>query len=266
MLVIVAHYNYDVVAGNCIELLATYKKNNMPKSFIKIKPVKRYSEEHNTRVIVPNYVIEPSNENLSISNNSIASRREFLEKLVKEKTGRKMQKKATPIREAVVLLPDDDNEVNKKALILLTKKLNERFKIKAFQLHIHNDEGHFDEDGVGKYNYHAHLLFDWIDHDTGKSLKLTPEDMSEIQTITSEILSMERGVKGSKNMSLNHHEYRGYLAIKDNLEKKFKKELSERQQTSIRKEIIAERDGNKGRNKKQEEPGAEKTNKRKFRK
>jgi len=236
----------------------------MPKSFIKIKPVTSYSEDHNYRVVRPKYLIEPMERNFNAKHSTIAEKRTFLEKLVKEKTGRKMQKKATPIREAVVLLPDDDNQVNIKALNSLTDRLYKRFKIKTFQMHIHNDEGHFDENGVGKYNYHAHLLFDWVDHDTGKSLKLTPEDMSEIQTITAEVLSMERGLKGSKNLSLNHNEYRGYLAMKDNLEKKLKAEISEKNKEDIRKEIIAKRDANKRRNTEKKEPGTKKPNQRGF--
>lgn len=44
-----------------------------------------------------------------------------------------------------------------------------------------------------KPNYHAHIVFDWMDHDTGKSRKLNDDDMMQMQTLASEILSMERG-------------------------------------------------------------------------
>lgn len=220
----------------------------MPKSFIKIKPIKSSSEEHNTRKTKPHYLVKPSNENVSVGNEKIKERRSRLEKIVKEKTGRKMQKKATPIREAVVLLPDDDNEYNEKALFKLTDALKEKFGIECFQWHIHNDEGHFcEKEGVVKYNYHAHLVFDWINHETGKSYKLSKEDMSEMQTITAELLEMERGLKGSKNLSLNHREYRSFIRLKEEIEKDLKQDLSQEKQKEIRKEIIKNRDGNEGR-------------------
>ncbi len=219
----------------------------MPKSFIKIKPVTAQSENHNTRKIKPKYLIEPSAENISFADSTICEKMQELEKLVKAKTGRKMQKKATPIREAVVLLPDDNNELNLHALNSLSAELEQRFGIKTFQTHIHNDEGHFDDE-TKKYNYHAHLVFDWIDHSTGKSLKLGKDDMSAIQTITADVLCMERGVKGSKSLSLNHHEFRGYLEIKDRLELKFDKKITQEQERKIREEIIAKRDENKSRN------------------
>ena len=147
-----------------------------------------------------------------------------VEKKYIENVGQKMQAKATPIREAVILLPDNDNDKNLENLLALNDALKEKYGIQAFQVHIHNDEGHIDDEGKAKYNYHAHVVYNWTD-DKGKSLKLGKEEMSEIQTLTAEYLEMERGEKGSKSLSLNHHEYRGYLEIKDKLEKELKQEL-----------------------------------------
>lgn len=209
----------------------------MPKSFIKFKPITGNSEKHNTREIKPKYLIPGSAENLSYADMTLKEKKEVLQKLVKEKTGRKMQAKATPIREAVILLKDDNNEVNRLKLFELSDRLEERFGICAFQWHIHNDEGHIDQKGKAKYNYHAHIVFDWTNKETGKSFKLDKKDMSEIQSITAEVLEMERGIKGSKSLSLNHHQYRGFLEIKDELEKSLKIELSREQQLKIRESI-----------------------------
>jgi hypothetical protein len=181
---------------------------------------------------------------------TISKKRAELEILVKEKTGRKMQAKATPIREAVILLPDDNNALNVQALANLSEELEKRYDIKTFQTHIHNDEGHVNDKGESRYNYHAHLVFDWIDHNTGKSLKLDKKDLSEIQTLTAQALDMERGEKGSKSMSLNHREYRGYLEIKDKLEKEFSQELNKSQDKEIREEIIKQRNEKQRRNSK----------------
>ena len=44
-----------------------------------------------------------------------------------------------------------------------------------------------------KPNYHSHIVFGWMDHDTSKSHKLNDGDMMQMQTLASEILSIERG-------------------------------------------------------------------------
>jgi len=54
-----------------------------------------------------------------------------------------------------------------------------------------------------KPNYHAHIVFDWMNHDTGKSRKLNDEDMAAMQTLASDILMMERGQ--SKNVTGKEH-------------------------------------------------------------
>lgn len=212
----------------------------MVKSFIKFKPVTASSEAHNKRDFSPKYLIEGSNENRSIIDSTISKQFEQIQKNYLENVKQKMQAKATPIREAVILLPNDDNDTNLERLFLLNDTLKERYGIQAFQTHIHNDEGHVDENGVKKYNYHAHVVYDWTDS-KGRNLKLNKEDMSEIQTLTAECLSMQRGEKGSKNLSLNHREYRGFLHIKDELEKSLKIELDEKMQKDIRQAIKNER-------------------------
>ena len=221
----------------------------MIKSCIKIKPVTGGSENHNTREVKPKYLIPSEVENIHIVDAKIEDVLKEIEKKYIENVGQKMQAKATPIREAVILLPDNDNDKNLENLLALNDALKEKYGIQAFQVHIHNDEGHIDDEGKAKYNYHAHVVYNWTD-DKGKSLKLGKEEMSEIQTLTAEYLEMERGEKGSKSLSLNHHEYRGYLEIKDKLEKELKQELSEKQDKEIRIKIIENERENKniGRN------------------
>ena len=222
----------------------------MGKSCVKIKPVTASSEKHNTREIEPKYLIEKEAENVHIVDAKIENIRKEIEKKYFETVGQKMQSKATPIREAVILLPDSDNDKNLENIFSLNDELKARYGIEAFQIHIHNDEGHIDENGKAKYNYHAHVVYNWTDQETGKSLKLGKKEMSEIQTLTAEHLQMERGEKGSKSLSLNHHEYRGYLEIKDKLEKELKEELTQKQDREVRTEIIKNERENKniGRN------------------
>ena len=119
----------------------------------------------------------------------------FVTANAKAKTGRKMQAKATPIREAVVVIEDTTTMDD---LHRLAERLQRRFGIEVFQIAIHKDEGyHKGKDGL-KLNLHAHLVADWTDHQSGKSLKLNRNDMAEMQTICAEVLGMERGKSSEK--------------------------------------------------------------------
>ena len=143
-----------------------------------------------------------------------------IKKMVKEKTGRAMQEKererkgkngkiikvagCSPIREGVLLIkPDTTLEEVRK----FGEMCRQRWGITPLQIFLHKDEGHWlngqpdaaDKESfqVGdrwfKPNYHAHIVFDWMNHDTGKSCKLNDGDMMEMQTLASDILLMERG-------------------------------------------------------------------------
>ena len=83
----------------------------------------------------------------------------------------------------------------------LADKLEERFGIHTFQIYTHKDEGAAVWNGLAnewKPNYHAHMIFDWTDGHTGKTIKLNQHDMAEMQTITAECLGMERGVSSDR--------------------------------------------------------------------
>ncbi|WP_241280131.1 hypothetical protein [Chryseobacterium cucumeris] len=81
----------------------------------------------------------------------------------------------------------------------LSKRLEEELRIRIFQIAIHRDEGHYDKDSKEwKPNYHAHLVADWQDLETGKTLKHQSFHYSKMQDITAECLGMDRGVSGSK--------------------------------------------------------------------
>ncbi|WP_123892029.1 hypothetical protein [Candidatus Chryseobacterium massiliense] len=76
--------------------------------------------------------------------------------------------------------------------------MEEELKIRIFQIAIHKDEGHYDKDTKEwKPNYHAHLVADWQDLQTGKTLKHQSFHYSKMQDLAAECLEMERGVSGS---------------------------------------------------------------------
>ena len=59
------------------------------------------------------------------------------------------------------------------------------------------------DNATWKPNLHAHIVWDWMNHDTGKSCKLDEKAMSEMQTVLAECLEMERGI--SKEITGKEH-------------------------------------------------------------
>jgi hypothetical protein len=179
--------------------------STMAQTSIHFQAVKGGSEEHNKRTKKLDYVHhELSSQNDYWESDTQEARLAFVTANAKAKTGRKMQAKATPIREAVVVI---SQETTMDDLKKLAKRFNDRFGIDVFQIAIHKDEGYRKgKDGL-KLNLHAHLVADWTDHQSGKSLKLNRNDMSEMQTICAEVLGMERG-KSSEKQHLSAIQYK----------------------------------------------------------
>ena len=158
--------------------------------------------------------------NPDFGNPDLQTHYDNIKRMVKEKTGRAMQEKererkgkngkiikvagCSPIREGVLLIKPDTTLADVKKF---SEECQRRLGITPLQIFLHKDEGHWlsgqpeanDRESfqVGekwfKPNYHAHIVFDWMNHDTGKSQKLNDNDMMEIQTLASDILSMKRG-------------------------------------------------------------------------
>ena len=159
---------------------------------------------------------------------------ENIKRMVKEKTGRAMQEKererkgkngkiikvagCSPIREGVLLIRPDTTLADVRKF---GEECQRRWGITPLQIFLHKDEGHWlngqpeaeDKESfqVGnrwfKPNYHAHVVFDWMNHETGKSRKLNDEDMATMQTLASDILLMERGqaktITGKEHLERN---------------------------------------------------------------
>ena len=79
----------------------------------------------------------------------------------------------------------------------LTAELEKRFGWRCVQIAIHNDEGERGENSeLKRKNRHAHLEFCMLDKDgiyCFKKRDFRKKQMSELQTLTAEILEMERG-------------------------------------------------------------------------
>ena len=158
-----------------------------------------------------------------------------LKAMVKAKTGRAMQEKdvkytdkngrtrvrkgSSPLREGVAIIMENTTMGDLKRFTYAVEK---RWGIRAVQIHIHRDEGHYEKSErkkTWKPNYHAHIVWDWMDHETGKSYKLGEADMSEMQDMLAEMLKMQRGQKKSET-GLDHLERNDFILQKQEKEKK----------------------------------------------
>lgn len=165
----------------------------MSKTSIHIEPCKiGSSEQHNQRLKHLDYVRpDLSHQNKRwVGVADLPAHLDNLKTLVKDKTGRSMQAKATPIREGVIVIKQDTTIAQLRGL---ADAIEQRWGIKTLQIYTHKDEGHTDSDGSWKPNLHAHIVFDWVNHDTGKSIKLSKQDMAEMQTMVADCLEMVRG-------------------------------------------------------------------------
>ena len=166
------------------------------KTSINFKAAKSDSEIHNFRKKSFDYIRKDlTHKNEYWMEQKIADRVQKIEAYCKEKSGRKLQKNAMPVREAVVVIKEN---TTMQDLHNLSKRLEEELKIRIFQIAIHKDEGHYDKDtNEWKPNYHAHLVADWQDLQTGKTLKHQSFHYSKMQDLSAECLGMERGISGS---------------------------------------------------------------------
>ena len=194
--------------------------------------------------------------NPDFGNSNLQTHYDNIKRMVKEKTGRAMQEKererkgkngkiikvagCSPIREGVLLIKPDTTLADVKKF---GEECQRRWGITPLQIFLHKDEGHWlnsqpeaeDKESfqIGsrwfKPNYHAHIVFDWMNHETGKSRKLNDEDMATMQTLASDILLMERGqakaVTGKEHLERN-----------DFIIEKQKAELQRIEETKIYKE------------------------------
>lgn len=191
----------------------------MRKSCINIKPLTNASELHNTRHKELDYVrkeLSPLNESWTddrYQGKSFGQIRKDIAERYQTQVRQKMQAKAKPLREGVVVL-DDHVTLNK--LKELAALMEATFGIKTIQIHIHRDEGHVDADSrEWKPNLHAHMVFDWTKPD-GRSQNLKRDDMAHLQTIVAETLGMERG-QSSDVKHLGAVQYKNKMQAEENL-------------------------------------------------
>jgi hypothetical protein len=152
----------------------------MRKSFMRIQPVKSCSERHNNReVILESVRKDLSHKNESFCISSIAERLQIIKERYRKSTGRKFSLRASPIREGIVPIGVHHSAED---LLNLALKLESQFGIKTIQAYTHKDEGQFDKQTLEwSPNYHAHIIFDWTEDVSGKTLRMDRASMVELQ-------------------------------------------------------------------------------------
>ena len=256
------------------------------KTSINIKPCNTgSSEEHNRRKA--EYLARINKERLYIrtdlmasnetwvapelGNSSLSDRYNQIAQMVKEKTGRAMQTKdrervnkktgkvtivrgSTPLKEGVVVI---NNNTTMEQLLRFCEMCKERWGITPLQVFIHRDEGHYSnpqDPATWKPNLHAHIVWDWMNHETGKSCKLDEKAMSEMQTLLAECLEMERGI--SKELTGKKHLERTDFIIAKQKQEAEKAKAEKEAALSAKEKAEAERNSIESENKVKAEQSA----------
>lgn len=119
-------------------------------------------------------------------------------------------------------------ETTMQDLEQLAKHFNEKYGFQCYQIAIHRDEGHINEQGQKEINHHAHLEFITLDKETGKNNYrrelITPSVLRQIQTEVAQILQMQRG-EDKRKTKRKRIEPRQYAQMKEE-EKRERKELA----------------------------------------
>lgn len=184
---------------------------------------------HNDRTLAPSYLISDSGCKCNRSHEiAIKLKKQIIENAKEAyKTSCKARNKkfqATSYEWSAVC--NIKSNTTMQDLENLAKHFEDKYGFQCYQIAIHRDEGHIDDNGNKAINHHAHLEFITLDKATGKNcfkLRDFPKSkMREIQDEVAEILKMERGV--DKRISKRERiEPRKYAQMKEQERKKTKK-------------------------------------------
>ena len=190
-------------------------------SSINFKKSNAIQATHNDRTLAPSYLISDS----GCECNRNAEQAKKLKKQIIENakeayaTSCKARNKAFQAKSyewsAVCNIKED---TTMQDLERLAEHFEQKYGFQCYQIAIHRDEGHFDDNGEKVINHHAHLEFVTLDKETGKNcfkLRDFPKSkMREIQDEVAEILDMERGL--DKRLSgMERVEPRKYAQLKE---------------------------------------------------
>lgn len=147
--------------------------------------------------------LEPLNEYFSyIGDKTLPTIEAEIRREVKAKTGRKLQKNAIPIKEGVIVI---DENTTLKDLQNFCEECRTKFGMQPLWIDIHRDEGYMNSKDW-KPNLHAHITWRMYD-ENGRNVRLSKQDMADMQTMAAQHLHMERG-KSSDKKHLSSLQYK----------------------------------------------------------
>lgn len=197
-------------------------------SSINFKKSFAINAEHNDRTLPPSYLID--NEKGAECDRDAEQARELKEQIItraKEaytsRTGQRFQAKTYEWSAVCNIKPDTTMDDLKR----LAQHFSDEYGFQCYQIAIHRDEGHIDEDGKKQINHHAHLEFITLDK-TGinRQRELTPQKLRELQSEVSQILQMQRG-EDKRKSGRQRTEPREYAKQKETEKKTTKQAIND---------------------------------------
>ena len=125
----------------------------------------------------------------------------------------KATKDYSPLWEGVINLPEPSPDVTPEHQIQIVRQWCKAYEAmtghKVLRADVHLDEGYIDATGHAQYNAHAHVMCDRTD-DKGKVKKLTSTVLREVQNMTAEVTTLQRGIDSRKTgrKHIGHQHFR----------------------------------------------------------
>lgn len=197
-------------------------------SSINFKKSNPIQTQHNDRDLPPSYLIGGKVECNLNHKEALALKNKMIKNAIEayniNKSAKAPSFKAKSYEWSAVVNIKPDTTMND--LENLSKHFQEKYGFQCYQIAIHRDEGHINEQGEKIINHHAHIEFITLDKETGKNNfrreKITPKALRQIQSEVAEILKMERGIDKRKS-GVKRIEPRAYAVLKEK-EKREKKQ------------------------------------------
>lgn len=203
-------------------------------SSINIKKTNAIQPKHNARDedFKPSYLLKSGGKGFECNRSSLEAE-SLRNRMIKEaqerykqRTGQKFQAKSY-LASAVINLKADSTMQDVERV---AEHLQKKHKFQCYQIAIHRDEGHIDENGKECINHHAHLEFVTLDKETGRNMWQTKHigigKLRELQDEVAQILQMERGVdkrlSGAKRV-----EPRKYAVMKEQEKQQRKAQITQ---------------------------------------
>lgn len=125
----------------------------------------------------------------------------------------KATKGYSPLWEGVINLPEPSPDVTPAHQIQIVRQWCKDYEAmtghKVLRADVHLDEGYIDADGKPHFNAHAHVMCDRTD-EKGRVKKLTSTVLREVQNMTAEVTTLQRGIDSRKTgrKHIGHQHFR----------------------------------------------------------